>query len=346
MSRKDRALYGPDGARYCPECGTRVAQQADTCFFCGADLRRAPRRWTLPVAEGLAVLLIGALVWSWWRLPAAPAGAVTFTPTASPTATATPTSTFTPTPTPTPTATSTPTPTPTPRRYTVQPNDTLIGIAAEFGVKVETLAEANNLPPDAVLQVGQELIIPPPEGLPTPTPTPTSGPVVINYRVQQGDTLALIAEAFRVPVEVLVEANNLEDPQRLQPDMVLVIPLSPPQPTPTPTPFSTPTPTPGPRYPAPVPVLPPDGAVFEGEEARILLAWTAVGLLRPGERYVVTLQAGHRTWTLTTNQTSLRVPTAWYAAIRREGGRVRWRVQVVGTTPRSAASAWRVFVWR
>ena len=70
---------------------------------------------------------------------------------------------------PTPVATPTTAPAPTPTRatgtvpgmrYVVQPGDTLVSIAEEFGVTVEELIEANRLSNPDVLQVGQELIIP------------------------------------------------------------------------------------------------------------------------------------------------------------------------------------------
>lgn len=105
--------------------------------------------------------------------------------TARPTPTLTPApAVSTPTATPVvlrlPTATPvyTPTPSPTPAIYRVQPGDTLYGIALRFGVSVAALQEANGITDPNRLQVGQELIIPPPgpagEGasprLPTPTP--------------------------------------------------------------------------------------------------------------------------------------------------------------------------------
>ena len=60
-------------------------------------------------------------------------------------------------------------PTATPRtgtssgeRYTVQPGDTLAAIAAEYGVTVESIIEANILQNPDLLSVGQVLIIPNP----------------------------------------------------------------------------------------------------------------------------------------------------------------------------------------
>lgn len=86
------------------------------------------------------------------------------------------TSTHTPAPSPTPippaaTPTDTPlppspTPSPTPaaQTYTVQPNDTLLGIALEYGLTVEALAAANDLNEEDFLQLGKTLLIPTLEG--------------------------------------------------------------------------------------------------------------------------------------------------------------------------------------
>jgi len=73
------------------------------------------------------------------------------------------------TPAPTPTigstleATSTPEPTPPPIAvitYTVQAGDTLGKIAAEFGVTVEEIIEANDIEDPSLINVGQVLVIP------------------------------------------------------------------------------------------------------------------------------------------------------------------------------------------
>jgi LysM repeat protein len=52
-------------------------------------------------------------------------------------------------------------PTPTPAGlYVVQPNDTLSGLAEDFGTTVEELMAANNLTDPNAIQAGQTLIIP------------------------------------------------------------------------------------------------------------------------------------------------------------------------------------------
>jgi hypothetical protein len=89
--------------------------------------------------------------------------------------------------TPSPTATMMPTvpppsPTPGPLLHTVQPGETLAGIARAYGVPLEELIAVNHIQDPNLIQVGQVLIIPgvlvtpPPVGSPPPSPPPTSGP--------------------------------------------------------------------------------------------------------------------------------------------------------------------------
>ena len=67
-----------------------------------------------------------------------------------------------------------PTGTPT-GMYIIKAGDTLSGLAEEFEVTLDSLLEANQLKEDAVLQVGQTLIIPSLVNR-TPMPAPTLGP--------------------------------------------------------------------------------------------------------------------------------------------------------------------------
>jgi LysM repeat protein len=81
-------------------------------------------------------------------------------PTVTPTATISPTQTVSPTATTTTTPTEAPTPSPTPTIYTVQQGDTLTSIGQRFGVPWQAIAAANGLPENAILQLGQQLVIP------------------------------------------------------------------------------------------------------------------------------------------------------------------------------------------
>jgi LysM domain len=63
----------------------------------------------------------------------------------------------------------------------------------------------------------------------TPAPTPAPTPVVTpapqqTYTVQEGDTLAAIAQQFGTSVEALQQANGIDDPDEIIVGQVLVIP--------------------------------------------------------------------------------------------------------------------------
>lgn len=130
------------------------------------------------------------------------------TPSATPLAAATPLtllSTIPPRPTmtlamPTAAPPDTATPPPTPITHVVQPGETLIAIAIQYGVTVAALQSTNGIDDPASLQVNQELIIPTgaeSQGdslellLPTPTPAPFAIEGVACYEVSVGSLWCL-----------------------------------------------------------------------------------------------------------------------------------------------------------
>ena len=171
------------------------------------------------------------------------------TATPSPEATAEPTSTPQPSPpapdepSPTPTAEPTPEPTTEPtaiaasdpetdaRTYTVEPGDTLRGIAESFNVSVEALIEANDLTAEEAdaLRIGLTLTIPASGPPAAEAEEPASPPrtEVVAYIVEPGDTLRSIAAQFDVSVERLLEFNGLsaEEADSLPIDLKLYIPV-------------------------------------------------------------------------------------------------------------------------
>src|SRR5436190_1168516 len=117
------------------------------------------------VFYGLIVLLIGLfLIAAFATLeepppPPQPPAPVAAAPPVPPTGT--PTTTPTPTPTEQPTATPLPA-TATPIVHVVQAGDNFIKLGQQYGVAWQAIAAANGLPENAVLRLGQELIIPGP----------------------------------------------------------------------------------------------------------------------------------------------------------------------------------------
>jgi murein DD-endopeptidase MepM/ murein hydrolase activator NlpD len=88
---------------------------------------------------------------------------------------------------------------PIPFIHTVQEGENLTFIAANFGLTIEELQAANNLGPDDLLFVGQELTIPGREG----------SEVATFYTIQAGDTLAGIAAMFNTTATAVAQSNHL-----------------------------------------------------------------------------------------------------------------------------------------
>ncbi len=336
--------------RRCPECKARVAEGAKTCLMCGASLQEGrtffPRisLSMVPPAPLLgAVLGVLLLAGIWFTKPWRAIQIRTYntpTPTLTSTATATATATSSPTPTPAPTATATPEVT----TYIVRPGDTLSLIAAQFRVTVQAIMDANGLT-DYVIQVGQELLIPVETGTPAPTaaseetasPEITEQPEQVTYVVQEGDTLSQIAERFNVPVEAIMGANDIANPDSLREGQELVVPV-PASSTETPGIGGAPTPTVPSRlaYPAPLLLGPPDGTEYWEEDAElpILLNWLSLGLLADDEYYSVAVRyvgpdADEQEIVEFTKANSYHVPSEVRPPPEAESRLFEWDVRVV-----------------
>jgi len=317
--------------KLCPVCGTRLSDSATKCIVCGTELeatattkkpekvsaKRLPEfTLSLPAALGILALVItlGAVI-VFLVLQGNNAAADEPTPVAE-AGSATPSPTITITPTVTSTATQAPTWTPLPPLdYTVQSNDTCAGIAASFGVSVQSIILENNLSANCDLFEGQPLAIPQPTPTASPQPTATLSDAqkteaaceTINYEVQANDTLSSIADTYDVSMATIREYNGLPNDTVFE-GQPLQIPLCLREPTPGPTP----TPTPLPPYPAPNLLLPADGASFTSEADVITLQWAAVGELDADEAYAVSItdltSDNDRTIVEYVNDTSLIVP--------------------------------------
>lgn len=101
--------------------------------------------------------------------------------------------------------------------YVVAAGDTMGGIAADHGVSLEALIEANGVADPDLIRVGQILVIPGAAG------------TASTYAVQPGDTLADIAKYLGVAVSTLVSANQLSNPDLLRIGQQLTVPGAPTQ---------------------------------------------------------------------------------------------------------------------
>ncbi len=132
-----------------------------------------------------------------------------------------------------------PQPTPEPQPafyiYTIQPGDTVSGIAATFGIQPDYIFWNNpevREDPDLLL-VGQQIVVPSVDGL--------------LYMVRLGDTLSDIAAFYGIDVESIVgfAPNGLSSPDNISEGMIVVLPGAvPPPPPPPPPPPASPQPAP------------------------------------------------------------------------------------------------------
>lgn len=360
--------------RRCPNCGTRVARDAESCFMCGHDLRLQTRRkQRVSWIDALLVLAVLAVLAVWWRIASQPqveqaqetqvAGIL---PTNIPFITATVTvSTVVQVD-----AVAAPTPIPTASsggviRHRVRQGETLLAIAGIYGITVEEIQAANSMA-DVLIRAGDELIIPmgAEAGQAGASDTVASR---FEYTVQLGDTIVSIAASFGSTVEEILRANGLVNNDFIRPGDVLLIPVpevpaevlestAAAQPT-----VSAPAgsvPAPGPAYIAPRLIGPPDEAEIAAGEA-VLLRWISVDVLAPNEWYVLLIYpvsgAARTLPTIWTKATSYRLDTA-LAPPAGEIAIYAWQVSVVRVMPgvnnqfaleaASAPSELRSFTWK
>lgn len=360
--------------KLCPTCGTRVNDDAVRCLVCGADLgtpekpaqpskavtgsRMPMMTLSLPLAIlMMAIFLAVGVGLTYFLIKQQPEVVVPVTPSA--TVTETPTPSLTPTPLP-PTATGTPLPTPTPVTYTIAGGDTCSGIAAFFGVSVNSIVTLNGLSTECNLTPGNTLLIPQPTPTATLPPTSTLGVAEqteaacekANHVVAENETLSAIAAAYGVSMESIKIENGLPG-NTVMLGQTLVIPLCarPTQQGPTPTP------TEPPPYGAPNLLQPADGAIFDQGSDTVTLQWATVGTLLENEAYAVTIvdvtEGLGRTLVAYVTENRYIVPASFRSG---SSDIYRWWVVTVRQTgtnddgspiwvPAGASSPQRVFSW-
>jgi LysM repeat protein len=125
--------------------------------------------------------------------------------------------------------------------YEIQNGDSLEKIAKKFGVKVADLKAANNLSSDKI-RAGAKLAIPgkggeaapaadsatpaPAADTGTPAPAvPTAPPTLLDYTVQDGETVDSVAKTFLVKKDDILKANGATDANQIRPGMRIKIPV-------------------------------------------------------------------------------------------------------------------------
>ncbi|MGA7458134.1 MAG: LysM peptidoglycan-binding domain-containing M23 family metallopeptidase, partial [Methyloceanibacter sp.] len=111
-------------------------------------------------------------------------------------------------------------------RVKVERGDTLSTLSRRYGVPVERIMAANNLP-DGRLSIGQELVIPGATQAKVAEAAPVQAaplaPGQSTYKVQKGDTPHGIADKLGVSEKALIARNNI-NPSNLRIGQVLVVP--------------------------------------------------------------------------------------------------------------------------
>lgn len=108
--------------------------------------------------------------------------------------------------------------------YTVEPGDTLSGIAANQDVALSTLLRANGLSVSSIIYPGQTMKLS--GDTSSSTSSKTSNPAASNtssgmYKVKSGDTLSGIAASQNVSLSTLLQANGLSSSTIIYPGQQL-----------------------------------------------------------------------------------------------------------------------------
>ena len=112
--------------------------------------------------------------------------------------------------------------------YTVEPGDTLLGVAIRYGLDWQDIAIANAMTENDLLQIGQVLRLPSIGGIGGAVETTTTGAVAgkQRYTVSAGDTLFTIALRYHIAWEEIAAVNGLQEFDLLQIGQEIALPAS------------------------------------------------------------------------------------------------------------------------
>ena len=104
--------------------------------------------------------------------------------------------------------------------YTVQRGDTLSEIATRFGTTVQEIAQINGIQNVNLIFPGEVLRIVTNSNIQGSESNSTNK---TYYTIKQGDTLSEIAIWYRVPIQKIIEWNNIQNPNLIFPGQRLIL---------------------------------------------------------------------------------------------------------------------------
>ncbi len=114
--------------------------------------------------------------------------------------------------------------------HKVQPGETLWEIAHKYNVSISRIVKENNLTDGNKICVNQKLTIPvcdEHQGESTGcSATPLTQEQGVYHRLKKGDTVWDLSKMYKVPVSVIIEANNIQSPKSLRIGQLVFIPMT------------------------------------------------------------------------------------------------------------------------
>jgi len=337
--------------RRCPNCGTRVARDAENCFMCGRDLRmRRQRGRSVSLIDALLVLAVLAVLGFWWQLgrqvemPAEEAPQlnqdVPLLPSNIPViATDAPASQEAVGGQGQVASPSDLTGSRNILSHEVLEGETLIGLATRYNVSVEEIQAANDMDTETIL-VGRLLIIPVNSSAADAAASSSSQEgerlsSSFRYTVREGDTYFTIAVQYGTSVEAVLRANGKTENDFIRPGDQLLLPIDVPSDVLAGATGRNMGNESSRIYSDPRQIGPANGSKFNRDEP-ILLRWLSVDQLQPNEWYVLLIYPS--------DGNASELPTRWTKAnsyrldmeLAPSGGSAvtyKWQVSVVRVRP-------------
>ncbi|WP_228484494.1 lytic transglycosylase [Microbacterium cremeum] len=111
-----------------------------------------------------------------------------------------------------------------PATHTVQPGDTVSGIASRYGLSTADVLALNGLGWRSVIYPGQVLALTGTAAAAAPGPAPATAPAAGAYTVQRGDTVSSIAQRHGLSTDAVLAANGLGWSSIIYPGQTIAIP--------------------------------------------------------------------------------------------------------------------------